>query len=429
MDPLRLGFRSIVGITMPGTILVLSVLYGLWAIDALPQSDGGSIHAAFYGIGFLLVSYALGSILSLRASGRTDRLSARLIPRENRPEGGLTLEGVKKRLEGFSGGDAAWRWFSTAKESQAPMPPADDGMPLHPGQCRNLWAFDEFPYPCWSLVRLGLCCPKKVFIFYWQFHRQILAQLYHSPHFFNYCKMAVYSGNGAVPSPLAAEIQEAESNFRFLAGAFDALVISSAILVGMVLHLYFGLYFGAQSPLWVLLPVVAVGALVVVPPGATKKETAPIPTEVSTPGNPFYRALKDCVVWLFGAIRRFSRSRQCVLYAFRAVGLLAFLCLILSQFPVPSGTHATAHQAGRSLSSAQPKSLGLIAMAIAEYCLAWAIVSQGLLRRRRHAEVAAVMDAFFLTCCGKDGANEPSSDEEENNEPRGAPARWIRWWH
>jgi hypothetical protein len=31
MDPLRLGFRSIVGITMPGAIVVLSVLYGLWA--------------------------------------------------------------------------------------------------------------------------------------------------------------------------------------------------------------------------------------------------------------------------------------------------------------------------------------------------------------------------------------------------------------
>ncbi len=81
MDPLRLGFRSIVGITMPGTIVVLSVLYGLWAIDKLPPIGGpDSITAALWGIAFFLISYVLGSIVSLRACGRTDRLSGSLVP-------------------------------------------------------------------------------------------------------------------------------------------------------------------------------------------------------------------------------------------------------------------------------------------------------------------------------------------------------------
>lgn len=45
MDPLRLGFRSIVGITMPGAIVVLSVIYGLWAtgLVALPRGGIGNL--------------------------------------------------------------------------------------------------------------------------------------------------------------------------------------------------------------------------------------------------------------------------------------------------------------------------------------------------------------------------------------------------
>jgi hypothetical protein len=384
MDLLKLGFRSIVGITMPGTILLLSVLYGLWVIDALPNppAPNDAIVAALASIAFLFVSYALGSILSLRASGRTDALSASLIPREHRERGKLTLDGVKKCLEGFSTDDAAWEWIS----HRDPEKPAESDVPKSPGECHNLWAFDEFPYPCWSLIRLGLYCPREVFTFYWPYRQQILAQLHRSPHFFNYCKMAVYARDSGVPGSLGAEIQQAESNVRFFAGAFDALVISSAFLVGI--FLYHGV--PKHLPLALILTI-AVGALVM-PPALMERTT-----------GPWMKGHK--VRWLFDVIRDFSRSRRCVHWAFRLVGVLVFACLFIpGSFIRPTNAPATTHLDNRFLWEADPRSLGLIALAAAEYLLAWGIVAQGRLRRRRHAEVAAVMDAFFLAYGTKEGA-------------------------
>ncbi|MGA3024881.1 MAG: hypothetical protein ABSF98_08945 [Bryobacteraceae bacterium] len=354
---------------MPGTIVVLSVLYGLWAINRLPQPIGGtgSIIAALWGLAFFLVSYALGSILSLRAAGRTDRLSASLVGKEAKPP----LEAVKKRLLGFANGEAAWEWFSHGGTREPELSKGNGPIeqPESPEACGDLWAYDVFPYPCWSLVRLGVYCPREVFLFYWPYHKQILAQVGKSPHFFNYCKMAVYAGNGSISSPLSTEIQEAESNVRFLAGAFDALVISSAMLVAFVF--YRGVL--GRFPL-VLLPIIAVGA-VVLSPGRIEGKT----------------------------IRKFSDGRG-VRWAFRFVGILACSCLIVP-FRV-----AAPGQLGRLLWPGEPESLGLIVLAIAEYLLAWGIVSQGRLRTRRHAEVAAVMDAFYLTC-GLRQADSPPTDK------------------
>jgi hypothetical protein len=355
------------------------------------------------GIAFFLVSYALGSILSLRASGSTDRLSASLIPDEYKRGRPLSLETAKKFL--LSHGDdgkAAWDWLSSV-DYEEPTPPKDTGNSEIPKGAeslrdyKDLWIYDEFPYPCWSLVRLGAYCPEEVFLFYWKYRKSILSQVGRSPHFLNYCKMAVYAGNGSGSSPLAAEIREAESNVRFLAGAFEALVISSAFLVGFVL------YHGVPERLpLVLLPILAVGALVM-PPGHMLGK----PASASAGGiSPARSALRRGIEWLFEecvrvfrAIRKLSGGSRCLLWAFRFVGLLACSCLVvpfrlieaLEQF-------LFTHQPDRFLWMAEPASLGLIVLAIAEFLLALGIVSQGRLRTRRHAEVAAVMDAFYLTC-------------------------------
>jgi hypothetical protein len=344
---------------MPGTIVVLTVIYGLFATSKSPQQVGGtgSVVTALWGIAFFLISYVLGSILSLRAADRTDRLSARLFHKEGKAE---SLEKVKARLLGFRNYQEACSWFSQG-ETKVREGSDPDLWPESPYECQSLWAYDEFPYACWSLVRLGVYCPKEVFEFYWQYHEQILAQVGKSPHFFNYCKMAVYAGNGSGSSPLAAEIQEAESSVRFLAGAFDALVISSGFLVALVF------YHGVLVRLpFVLLPIFGVGALVV-PPEHTEEETPAGGTSLAR---------------IIGRVYRYMRTfgGRDVPWAFHFVGVLACLCLIVLLFP------------------GERESLGLIVLAIAEFLLASGIVSHGRLRRRRHAEVAAVMDAFFLTC-------------------------------
>jgi hypothetical protein len=183
---------------------------------------------------------------------------------------------------------------------------------------------------------------------------------------------------------------------RFLAGAFDALVISSAALVAFVL--YHGVL--GRLPL-VLLPIIAVGALVM-PPGHMEGLTS---ADGTSPARRIAR--------LSRAIREFAGGRG-VLWAFRFVGTLACACLIVPFRLVVPFTH----QPGGLLWPGEPGSLGLIVLAIAEFLLAWGIVSQGRLRVRRHAEVAAVMDAFFLTCGrGQVGSCLPASELGER--PRG----------
>ncbi len=161
-------------------------------------------------------------------------------------------------------------------------------------------------------------------MFYWQYRRQILAQVGNSPHFFNYCKMAVYAGNGSDSNPLAAEIQEAESAVRFLAGAFDALVISSAFLVSCVIyHGYLG-----RLP-FVLLPIIAVGALVK-PPGR-------MDTEGTTAVGGTSRA--RWITRISRVIGEFTGGRG-VLWAFYSVGILALACLITPELCAVGGVSA-----------------------------------------------------------------------------------------
>jgi hypothetical protein len=405
MDLSRFGFRSIVGITMPGAILLLSVAYGLWAIGlfSLPERDLGATGATIGSIAFFLVSYALGSILTLRASGKVDRLSAFYASR-----GGTGRKANRLRVA------RAKKMFARMSEAEAlgleEFSPTGRSADLSLGKCRRLWADDEFPYPVWSLTRLRLYCPPEVLSFYWKYRDVILAQAGYSPHFFNYCKMVVLAGNGTIPSPMAAEIQEAEGTVRFLVGAFDALTASSAILSGLVL-------FHCIQPrdrllLLLLIPlftvvgvVVSEGRLKPLPNCCESTDATPnqpgaantVPTQEDVPQWP--NVTKKSEYWLSGLWRRLV-EKTCGLWRDfenwlnrRSWVLAAFWGTLISA-SVSFG--ALWLRAGGSLPGAETNALGAAVLAFAEFFLALGIIWNGRLRTRRLAEVANVMDAFYL---------------------------------
>jgi hypothetical protein len=348
MDLSRFGFRNIIGITMPGAILVLSVAYGLWAIGALepPSHDPGAMGAALGGMSFFLISYALGSILSLGAPGRADDLSAGLIPWKMRNPGGLDISGIRNFFMAYDDAEDAWRWFHDTKST----PPATIGAPTSAEQLRNAWSYDGFPYPCWTLICLGFYQPKELFLFYWQHRMEILAQVQHSAHYFNYCKMRVYGGDYTTPNPLAAEIQETESRVRFLAGSCVALAISAGILVALFCN-----HWLARKSIWLLLLlVIPLAALVVKPDTAVTR----------TPSR-LARGAWWCT-------------------PITSIAGVALGCLFLRD----------AH--GTMLIRSECRATGVVILALVELGLVWAAIARGSFRKRRLSEVATVISAFYL---------------------------------
>jgi hypothetical protein len=450
MDVFRLGFRSIVGITMPGTIVVLSVVYGLWVLEMLPAQvyeaqfkiDSGA--ALLATVIFFLVSYALGNVLSLRASGHADRLAAQLIPAWQIPgehiapdtfrtevgrlsswrsardwlldpnaardkliaesSEGVALERLldpnvfRVRMPKFSSWSEARRWIVDNDGKEETLLPTDwDAAKefildnrrnwFKSWNCDSLWATDRFPYPCWSLVRIARYCPPGVIEFYWDYVKPALAQINHSPDFFNHCKMAVYRGNGNAQDLLAAEIQESEAKVRYFAGAFNAFVISAAFLAGSTFLLAARNSAELRLPGWlsgeisgslVLALCVLTSCAVVMISGRASGKKA----EVAS-GEDWRREPASS---LRSVARRFLEH---IPWSFLAVGIISFISIICA-------LSLTAH----GYRGLEPR--GVAVLSFAEFLLAYGIICQGRLRNLRLAEVANAMDAFYLTCGKKD---------------------------
>jgi hypothetical protein len=233
MDPFKIGLRNLIGITAPGAIVVLALMYG--GINAallfghLTDSSGHlkDLQWVFLTAVFLL-SYLIGSILRLNSADDVDALSCRDLQCRYEAENRLSQADVPQFLELR---DEILR--SGEYEAHGALGDAS----LRNSFVRWLWCSEPFPYTSWELVKLKLYHPPALGRFL-QPYKGLMASistLESRKEFFNYCKIVLAGNTESPDAALLEEVQAAEANGRFFAGAYVALHYSAWLIAAMQL--------------------------------------------------------------------------------------------------------------------------------------------------------------------------------------------------
>ena len=199
MDLFKLGLRNVVGITLPGALVVLAFLYCLFGFAlALPSTITPSQvlegHWTIILIALFLLSYVVGSLFRLNSAAKLDDLSAKACASEN-PEcrGPFPTLGPEEQLRKIWGLILSGGEFPQDRKAIA-----------------WIWQHDVFPYPVWEFMKFKLL----------------------GKEFFNYCKMAIYHASRETGGLLAEEVSAAEAVARFYAGTYYSFVVSALLLAG-----------------------------------------------------------------------------------------------------------------------------------------------------------------------------------------------------
>jgi len=231
MNPLNLGLRNLLGILLPGGLIILVALACIAALmpEARPLIERAMTQwAALAMPGVFLVSYVAGSVVCLRAADAVDRLSARLMRLKQDPYKDTrgTVASLRKRL------------------LECVFVSPDNCLPGQ-NEARWAWKHDQFPYPVWELMKFRIYHPAEMFAFYKQYKHcfwlgdRSSTDDRPAKEFFNYCKTVIFNANEGRQHALAEEVQAAEANTRFFAGTFLALVIALAFSVLLSVVLFF----------------------------------------------------------------------------------------------------------------------------------------------------------------------------------------------
>jgi len=268
MDLFRLGLRNITGITLPGAVLVLVIVYAFWVVSQTfnptpangvvshtlnPSPATGSAAQTPSGPpaekpwivdpwlllpAWFLISYLLGNVMRLYSADRVDQSSGEFNYR-------YALWEQKKGNKGRRYATLLYKvWlFLIAKtrgfctdQCQSDQDALGDEQRL--GGTREYCELDgwkeSFPYTDWELEKLGSCYPKEMLRFFDSYSRCVLSGVgVERKGFFNYCKMVICHAASQGEQALLEEVQSAEANTRFFAGAYSALSISLYIVAGL----------------------------------------------------------------------------------------------------------------------------------------------------------------------------------------------------
>jgi len=284
MDLFKLGLRSILGITMPGTILVLVFLYTLFSIiyalnQPLDIFSWSKDHQPLILVILFLVSYLLGSLMRLNASDNVDKKSAdhfrehskdsdlskekvykvykiykvykklagrfRKYNKDNDPskEGDDKFEKVKKQLHAHIEDDS--EMSKPLKDALKDALPKEDLKKFDEWICKN----EDFPYPVWQFRKFELYHPRDVLKFFEKYRRCMgTGSGGTRKEFFNYCKMAIYHASRQLGDAVVEEVHFAEAMVRFYAGTYYALRISFWMLLALsMLQVIFFFIFKVNS--------------------------------------------------------------------------------------------------------------------------------------------------------------------------------------
>jgi hypothetical protein len=232
MDLFKLGLRNVLGITLPGAMLLLVVGYAFFSILlflGLPLTWllWGKNQQILILSAIFLMSYNLGALLRLNSADDVDRKSSRqltgvyLRKRNRKNPKKLTEKHLDKMLEAER--EAMKSGLHTVPDK---------------GFDRWIWHKEPFPYPLWQFRKFRLYHPEEVYRFFQGYRACMLGSLElggRGKEFFNYCKLVVYHSSRGLDEPLLDEIHFAEATVRFYAGTYTALRVSMFLLIPLLL--------------------------------------------------------------------------------------------------------------------------------------------------------------------------------------------------
>jgi len=222
MDLFRLGLRNLMGVLLPGALLVLVLIYvvfsGAFAVGLHMQSS--ILDRWFFLIALFLVSYLVGSLMRLNSADNVDEQWAQYSQKKFRRTG-KSQEELRRDLEGA--------WEALKPEPEAVRIPDEESV-------EALWRTDEFPYPVWHFYKLILYHPEEVYRFFWSYRNCMRCYCYggSGKEFFNYCKTVIHHSSRQLGDALVLEVQTAEALVRFYAGTYYALGVGKWMLAALL---------------------------------------------------------------------------------------------------------------------------------------------------------------------------------------------------
>lgn len=282
MDLFKFGLRSVLGMTMPGAILVLVFLYTLFSVmfslnHPLAFVSQGKDQQFLILATLFLASYVLGSLMRLNAADSVDEKSAKYcLNKYYKEKASLNRKPVKTLARGLARPFQAWKWTRkawkwTRRRGRKPgleltywnrfapifIPKLiyryfsaqslnrrfkKVKMQPHGGASKNtelledsdawIWMKEEFPYPIWQFRKLHRYHPNEVFRFFESYAPCMgIGHGWQGKEFFNYCKMVIYHASRQLGDAVVEEVHLAEALVRFYAGTYYGLWISLYMLV------------------------------------------------------------------------------------------------------------------------------------------------------------------------------------------------------
>lgn len=269
MDFIKLGLRTIIGIALPGVIIVLVLAYiflclyhlekgAMPALSWLKDSQFPSLLAVF------ALSYFFGSLMRLNSADNLDVKSGKAVRmqwlrlksysiwkkelgfthssrRSWRSVLGLTHKDLKdaakikkvieKARDCVDAGIITGETIRILTEAEEKVKAQVDSW---------IWRFESFPYPIWQFRKFKLYHPPNVRRFYWPYRRQMgFYSERHGKEFFNYCKASIYNAVDGSDNPLLNEVYHAEALVRYFSGIFYALFYSSILFLLLISYQVF----------------------------------------------------------------------------------------------------------------------------------------------------------------------------------------------
>ena len=248
MDYFKLGLRNILGISLPGAIIIIVFLFITIILSSFFQIPGNNFDfledkELLITIVAFIFSYILGSLIRLKAADIIDKKSGKNKIKEN-------IEDINHIINHFENDDKAafneinkswnklkiklYRTGFLKLKLNVILKKAKDKLKVdtkgwYTGFLRfDDWIYyaDNFPYTLWEFRKFEMYHPKEFLAFFDGYKSSMIAD---GKGFFNYCKMVILASNTS--ESLKNEVYSAEAFSRFLAGTYFALFYSIWMLV------------------------------------------------------------------------------------------------------------------------------------------------------------------------------------------------------
>jgi len=252
MELFKFGLRNILGISIPGAIIivifayVVEVLATFFKISFFYIINIGD-KQILAGIIAFIFSYVIGSLIRLIAADHIDEKSSAYYIRKNRQLIEKVISEMdKNEKNSFKQNGHVTKKDSTKILTKILLDKLVEVRKLAAAKLDNKndhkwysgiyefdkWIFfvDIFPYSLWEFRKFEKNLPREFLNFFKKYKNPMLTE---SKDFFNYCKMVVISDN--ISDHLKDEINGAEAFTRFLAGTYFASIFSISFLIICIL--------------------------------------------------------------------------------------------------------------------------------------------------------------------------------------------------